>query len=127
MKSLICSILLAGLAAGCACTGPCKTAEKSNGIIHSVFFTLKHAPGSDAEAAFFAKAEKLAAIPGVQNFQVLQEVSSKNPYAFGFAMEFATQADYDSYNKHPDHVEFVENVWMNEVADFQEVDYVLKR
>ena len=88
---------------------------------------MKHAPGSAQEAAFFAKAEKLAVIPGVENFQALKEVSPKNPYAFGFSMAFATQADYDGYNTHPDHVDFVQNVWMNEVADFQEVDYVLRK
>ena len=126
MKQLICAILLAGLVSGCACMGPGKTTGEDRAIVHSVFFTLKHSAGSAQEAAFFAKAEKLAAIPGVDNFQVLEEVSPKNPYAFGFSMEFATQADYDSYNSHPDHVDFVQNVWMSEVADFQEVDYVLK-
>ncbi len=127
MKPLICSILLAGLVAGCACTDLCKTRDKDPGTVHSVFFTLKHDPGSPEEAAFFAKSKKLSAIPGVQNFQVLKEVSAKNPYAFGFSMEFATQADCDRYNNHPDHVSFVRDVWMSEVVDFQEIDYTLKK
>jgi hypothetical protein len=42
-------------------------------------------------------------------------------------MEFSDQADYDAYNKHPDHVSFVQNVWMKEVAEFQEIDYVVTR
>lgn len=40
-------------------------------------------------------------------------------------MEFATQTDYDRYNNHPDHVNFVRDVWMNEVAEFREIDYVI--
>ena len=125
MKQLICSILLAALFTGCATMNQEKTQKKSTVIVHSVFFTLKHEAGSDEASAFFAKAEKLAVIPGVVDFQVLKEVSPKNVYTFGFSMKFATQADYDRYNNHPDHVDFVQKVWMNEVAEFQEIDYVV--
>jgi hypothetical protein len=38
-------------------------------------------------------------------------------------MEFASQAAYDGYNAHPDHVRFVEERWLKEVADFLEIDY----
>ena len=124
MKQLIC-ITLAALLAGCASLKPGGDSPKSTKIVHSVFFTLKHAPGSAEEAEFFVKAEKLAAIPSVKNLQVLKEVSAKNPYTFGFSMEFATQADYARYNNHPDHVSFVEKVWKQEVAEFQEIDYVI--
>jgi hypothetical protein len=124
MKQLICSTLLAVLFAGCATMSPGKTGEKNATIVHSVFFKLKHEAASTEESDFFVKAAKLAAIPGVENFQVLKEVSPKNPYSFGFSMEFATQADYDSYNNHPDHISFVQKVWLNEVAEFQEIDYV---
>ena len=123
MKQLICSMLVA-LLAGCTTMSPGKTREKNTKIVHSVFFKLKHEAASTGESDFFAKAGGLAAIPGVENFQVLREVSSKNPYTFGFSMEFATQADYDSYNDHADHVSFVQNVWMNEVEEFQEIDYI---
>ena len=125
MKQLICSTLLAALLAGCTTTSPDKTREKNTKIVHSVFFRLKYEAASTEESDFFAKAAKLIAIPGVENFQVLEEVSPKNPYTFGFSMEFGTQADYDSYNNHPDHVSFVQNVWINEVAEFQEIDYVI--
>ena len=125
MKQLICSTLLAALLAGCATMSPDKTREKNTKIVHSVFFRLKYEAASTEESDFFAKAAKLIAIPGVENFQVLEEVSPKNPYTFGFSMEFGTQADYDSYNNHPDHVSFVQNVWINEVAEFQEIDYVI--
>ncbi|NQV31199.1 MAG: Dabb family protein [Phycisphaeraceae bacterium] len=94
-------------------------------IVHSVFFKLRHDATSAEASTFFTKAEKLAAIPGVVDFQVLNEVSPKNPYAFGFSMKFASLADYDRYNNHPDHVSFVQNVWMNEVSEFQEIDYIV--
>jgi hypothetical protein len=125
MKQLICSTLLAALLAGCTTMSPGKTRENSSKIVHSVFFKLKHEAASTEESDFFAKAAKLLAIPAVENFQVLKEVSPKNPYAFGFSMEFAAQADYDRYNNHPDHVSFVQDVWMHEVAEFQEIDYVI--
>ena len=37
---------------------------------------------------------------------------------------FESQADYDGYNEHPDHVAFVRDVWLPSVADFVELDYV---
>lgn len=123
MKQLICSILLAGLLAGCITTRSGPSSRTNTPIVHSVFFRLQHGPGSFEEAAFFSRAKKLAVIPGVQNFQVLKEVSPKNPYIYGFSMQFATQADYDGYNAHPDHVAFVEEVWVKEVLEFQEIDY----
>ena len=39
-------------------------------------------------------------------------------------MRFANQAAYEGYSKHPDHVAFVEKVWLSNVADFMEIDYV---
>ena len=93
-------------------------------ITHSVFFRLNHEKGSAAEAAFLAKAATLAAIPGVADFHVLNETSPKNPFDYGLSMRFADQAAYDGYNTHPDHVAFVQEIWLKEVADFQEIDYV---
>lgn len=55
---------------------------------------------------------------------MLRQVSTKNPYDFSFSMKFADQAGYDFYNQHPDHVDFVQNVWRNEVEDFLEADFV---
>lgn len=92
-------------------------------IRHTVAFTLKHAPGSDLEAAFLRDAKVLASIPGVEKFEQLRQVSPKNDYAFGFSMEFADQAAYDGYNAHPEHIAFVEGRWIPEVADFMEIDY----
>ena len=93
-------------------------------IRHTVVFRLKHEAGSAAEQAFLKSANVLATIPGVMAFEKLRQVSPKNDYRFGFSMEFADQAAYAGYNDHPDHVAFVRDRWIPEVADFMEVDYV---
>lgn len=93
-------------------------------IRHSVIFTLKHTSGSAEEGAFLRDAKVLADIPGVEKFEQLRQVSPKNDYAFGFSMEFADQAAYTGYNEHPEHVAFVRDRWVPEVARFLEIDYV---
>jgi quinol monooxygenase YgiN len=95
-------------------------------IRHTVIFDLRHAPGSREEADFLAAAEGLAAIPGVEAFEVLREVSPKNGYRFGISMELADEAAYAAYNEHPDHVRFVEERWLAEVSDFLEIDYAAR-
>ncbi|WP_027133302.1 Dabb family protein [Geminicoccus roseus] len=92
-------------------------------IRHTVVFRLKHPPGSAAEAAFLEAARALAAIPGVQAFEALRQVSPKNDYQFGLSMEFADEAAYRGYDRHPDHVAFVRDRWLPEVAAFMEIDY----
>lgn len=94
-------------------------------IVHSVFFKLNHPLGSEAERGFLTKARAIAEIPGVTNFQVVRETSPKNNFDFGLSMEFADQSAYDRYNNHPDHVRFVQETWLKEVADFQEIDYTV--
>ena len=61
-------------------------------IRHTVAFTLGHPEGSAAERDFLEAAERLAAIPGVESFELLAEVSPKNGYRFGISMEFADRA-----------------------------------
>jgi len=95
-------------------------------IRHTVAFTLAHAEGSPDERAFLAAASRLAEIPGVEAFELLAEVSPKNAFRFGISMEFADQDAYESYNAHPDHVRFVEERWLPEVADFLEIDYATR-
>ena len=90
---------------------------------HSVSFRLKHPAGSAAEADFLAAAAELAAIPGVNDFQIRRQVSPKNPHSFGISMHFDQDADFQGYLGHPLHAEFVEERWIPEVEDFLESDF----
>jgi hypothetical protein len=92
-------------------------------IRHTVVFTLSHPEGSPEEADFLATAAKLAAIDGVEAFEILRETSPKNDYRFGISMEFADRAAYEAYDGHPDHVAFVQGRWLPEVSEFLEIDY----
>jgi hypothetical protein len=96
----------------------------SGRIRHTVVFTPKHPEDSEAEAGFLEAAARLSSLPGVEEWELLREVSPKNGYRYGISMEFADQAAYDGYNDHPDHVAFVRDRWVPEVEDFLEVDYV---
>ena len=92
-------------------------------IRHQVVFTLK--PDAD-EADFLRAVQELEAIPGVEAFELMREVSPKNGFEHALTMEFADQAAYTAYNEHPDHAGFVANRWDNEVADFLEIDTVAR-
>jgi hypothetical protein len=96
-------------------------------IRHTVAFTLAHPEGSPEERGFLEAAEQLAAIPGVEAFELLAEVSPKNGYRFGISMEFADRAAYDGYNEHADHLRFVQERWLAEVSDFLELDYAARQ
>jgi hypothetical protein len=98
----------------------------SGRIRHTVAFTLAHPAGSDEERAFLEAAASLEAIPGVEDFEILDEVSPKNDYSFGISMEFADRAAYDGYNAHPAHVAFVQERWLAEVTEFLEIDYAAR-
>jgi hypothetical protein len=95
-------------------------------IRHTVAFVLVHPEQSAQERDFLEAAELLAAIPGVEAFELLAEVSPKNGYRFGISMEFADRSAYERYNEHPDHVRFVQERWVSEVGDFIELDYVAR-
>ena len=92
---------------------------------HTVVFKLKHPIGSDAEADFLAAASILAEIDGVEKFEKLKQVGSKNHYKFGLSMEFADEAAFQFYNTHPLHEKFVNERWIPEVAEFMEIDYLV--
>jgi hypothetical protein len=96
-------------------------------IRHTVSFRLRHPAGSDAERDFLEAAEGLGRIPGVEAFDILEEVSPKNGFRFGISMDFADAGAYEAYNQHPDHVRFVEKQWLNEVEEFLEIDYAALR
>jgi hypothetical protein len=101
-----------------------QVSKKSDAIQHMVIFVLKHDKGSEAEAKFLADARTiLTKIPVVKDFRVLDQVSVKNDYHFGFSMIFANQTEYDTYSNHPAHVAFVENRWKKEVTRFLEIDF----
>jgi len=99
------------------------SSETHGAVHHSVFFELNAAPGSPAEQAFLEQLAALASLPGVEDFEIVREVSDKNPFRFGATMRFADAAAYQAYNQHPDHVRFVEQVWVPGVANFQEIDW----
>lgn len=94
-------------------------------ITHMVTFSL-HVEKDSPEALTFLKesATELAAIPGVQQFEVFHQVSLKNEYDYGFSMIFANQEAYDSYNNHPVHQNYVATRWLKDVSHFQEIDLI---
>lgn len=98
----------------------------SKRIKHMVIFNLQ-VDKDTAEAEQFLKgsALELAAIPGVEQFEVFRQVSAKTDYNFGFSMVFADQAAYDAYNVHPVHTKYVQERWVKEVSRFQEIDLTL--
>jgi hypothetical protein len=92
-------------------------------IRHTVVFRLKAQRLSNEEREFFKAAEGLGAIPGVANLSFFNQVNDKSPFDFCLSMEFASNADYQRYNEHPDHKKFVEDRWVVEVESFMELDY----
>jgi hypothetical protein len=92
-------------------------------IRHTVVFKLKHAAGSQAELDFLRSARKLADLPVVKSFECLRQISEMNIYDFGLSMEFTSLEDYQVYNSHPDHANFVQTRWIPEVTDFMEIDF----
>ncbi len=93
-------------------------------IQHTVVFRLKHAPDSVEERRFLERAKALGKLPNVIELKLQRQVGKKNPYSFGLTMFFMSQQAYDDYNNHPEHVEFVNSIWLPEVDDFMEIDYV---
>ena len=93
-------------------------------IRHAALFRLNDAAGSPGEASFLRALSGLASIPGVSAFEIAREVSPKNGFDFAVSMQFADQAGYDAYNRHPDHVGFVDGHWIPNVAAFMEHDTV---
>lgn len=91
-------------------------------IQHTVTFRLNE----DADQAWFlGKAWDLAILPGVKDYEVLEQVGKKSTqFSLALSMWFDSEADYAGYNEHPTHVDFVQNVWIPNVAEFLELDYV---
>ena len=93
-------------------------------IIHTVAFKTKHPQGSPEEQDFLKAGIALGELEMVENFQCFRQVSPKNDFEFGFSMEFESGSEYEAYNRHPEHVRFVETRWKPEVETFMEIDYV---
>ncbi|MEZ5670221.1 MAG: Dabb family protein [Alphaproteobacteria bacterium] len=91
-------------------------------IRHAALFRLHHPTGSAAEADFLRALAALDSIPGVEDFRIARETSPKNPYTYAVSMNFADHAAYRHYNDHPQHVAFVQDRWLPEVAEFMEHD-----
>lgn len=97
---------------------------KKGEIQHMVIFNLPYPKESAEVKKFLGDGTRiLTGIPVVQNFQAFYQVSKKNNFQYGFSMVFANQADYTTYNNHPDHVSFVQERWMTEVSEFLEIDF----
>jgi hypothetical protein len=92
-------------------------------IRHTVSFTFKPTLSAEAMAAFFAAAKELANINGVENFECLKQVSTKNGFTHSLSMQFAHQEDYQQYNTHPVHTAFVQQYWLANVESFLEADF----
>ena len=94
-------------------------------MVHMVIFCLTHEKDSVETRKFLVDGKAiLSRIPGVINFEVILQVSSKNDYDYGFSMEFIDQAAYNLYTEHTNHKDFVENRWKTEVSRFLEIDLV---
>lgn len=91
-------------------------------IRHLVVFALRHDETSPEAERFLEALRSLAAIDGVEDFQVVRQVGRKNDYRFAVTMDFASQAAYDAYDAHPDHQAFVRDRWAADVTDFLEID-----
>ncbi len=93
-------------------------------ILHTVAFRLHHGTGSPEETSFLLAAKKLRSLPGVLDFKVMRQVGNKNDFTFGLTMYFSSQQSYDAYISNPEHGDFLQNVWLPQVAEFMEIDYV---
>lgn len=93
-------------------------------IEHTVSFTLNHPADSAEEKEFLESLRSFAAIPGVQDFKVNRQVSSKGPFAFQISMWFDDQETLEAYDASKAHVDFVTDRWIPEVAEWQTLDFV---
>ena len=123
MKKLSVFLSLLFLLSISACTQQNPTSGSDSLIHHTVAFKLKFPKGSSEEREFLNASSKLSIIPVVRNFETFRETSKKNDFDYFFYMEFESEKDYEAYNVHPDHVEFVEKYWVNYVDKFIEIDY----
>lgn len=93
-------------------------------IKHMVIFCLKYDKSDSRTDKFLSDSKSiLSSIPVVEKFKVLKQVSPKNKFNFGFSMEFKDKEAYETYSKHPIHVNYVKQLWQKEVTHFLEIDF----
>ena len=84
-------------------------------ITHVVVFWVKPEVQDGREQLFAAAREHLPRIPGVQNLRYGASIPSERPvvdtsYTMAISMDFASQADLDTYQQHPEHLAFIAKV-----------------
>jgi len=90
-------------------------------IHHTVSFRLEESADDDT---FWSRVDERSTLAGVRQFRVLRQVGAKNSFTHALSMYFDSQTDHDAYDDDADHVAFVRDVWIPNVADFIELDYV---
>ena len=93
-------------------------------LTHTVQFKFKKDISSGQRTDFFADLMTLENIPGVSNFRLSRQVSPKNPFEYGLSMVFKNDDAYQAYNRHPDHLLFLQNQWVPFVDHFLEADFI---
>lgn len=97
-------------------------------LIHSVYFWLKPELTTEQRDAFVQGLELLRPIETVKRLHIGTPVPSDRPvvegsYSYGLVIEFANQADLQTYAVHPTHTAFVEQfspMWTQvRVFDFE--------
>lgn len=93
-------------------------------IVHSVIFKFKKEVKAEEKQRFFEAVDTLENIEGVQQFEVLEQISPKNAFQFGISMAFESESEYKFYSEHPKHEYFIHH--LKYVDDFLEIDYKKK-
>jgi hypothetical protein len=93
-------------------------------IRHMVVFNTKYGKDDPRTREFIeATVRALGGIPYAREFSQVRQYSAMCPYDYGFVFDFETQEDYDAYNAHPDHQNYLKEQWAVHVKDFMEVDF----
>lgn len=84
-------------------------------------FRLKHETGSEAETEFLREYSALGSVPGVENFELMREITPKEWSTCEWVVmwEFADLAAHTAFHEHPAHHKFVAEYWNTGVAEFK--------
>lgn len=97
-------------------------------ITHVVIFWLKPEVQNARERLFAAARKHLPSIPVVQNFRYGASIPSERPvvdttYGLAISMDFASAADLETYQQHPQHQAFIAEVVKPLVERVQVYDF----